>query len=80
MSYHAGDLTLVTQAMLVEDWDPTPDELPLKGTDSRDGDSVPTPFVRLPHSCDHWVIGGATEVRMMIADLEAALVALKVST
>lgn len=31
----------------------------------------------LPHSCDHWVIGGANEVRAMIADLQIALAALE---
>lgn len=27
----------------------------------------------LPHSCEFWVIGGPTEIREMIADLETAL-------
>lgn len=31
----------------------------------------------LPHSCDEWYIGGADEVRAMISDLSAALIALE---
>lgn len=30
----------------------------------------------LPHSCDLWVIGGAEQVRQLIADLQAVLPAL----
>jgi hypothetical protein len=29
--------------------------------------------IRLPHSCDSWVIGGEKEARQMIADLEEAI-------
>ncbi len=29
--------------------------------------------VSLPHQCDEWIIGGADEVRVMIADLTALL-------
>ena len=39
------------------------------GEDAR----VPLPYVRLPHSCDKWIIGRAAEVRQMIADLTALL-------
>ena len=31
------------------------------------------PLAYLPHSCDHWVIGGPDDVRALIADLTAAL-------
>jgi hypothetical protein len=35
------------------------------------------PVVQLPHSCNEWVIGGPAEIRLLIADLEAALVELE---
>ncbi len=31
----------------------------------------------LPHSCDEWTIGGASEIEAMIADLQEALVKIK---
>lgn len=34
---------------------------------------VSLPVVFLPHSCNEWVIGGATEVRALIDDLKVAL-------
>lgn len=35
--------------------------------------SVNALVVQLPHQCDEWVIGGAEEVRALMADLEALL-------
>ena len=32
-----------------------------------------SPIIQLPHSCDAWEIGGPAEVRLLIADLEAAI-------
>lgn len=31
----------------------------------------------LPHSCDHWVIGGEVEIKDMIEDLQIALQTIK---
>ncbi len=48
--------------------------------EARDGRRVPhreeewTFEVILPHSCDAWEIGGAHEIKLMIKDLERALV------
>lgn len=30
--------------------------------------------IQLPHSCDYWVIGTPAEARLLIADLETAIV------
>jgi hypothetical protein len=32
------------------------------------------PWIRLPHRCDYWVIGSADQARLLIRDLEAAIV------
>lgn len=37
-----------------------------------DGLKLSLPFVRLPHSCDSWVIGSFEQIDMMIDDLKAA--------
>lgn len=37
------------------------------------GDADLTRGVYLPHSCDSWVIGGPKQIRLLIADLQAAL-------
>lgn len=31
-----------------------------------------TPYARLPHSCDEWVIGGVDEIDALVADLLVA--------
>ena len=42
--------------------------------DSRGGDSEElVKGVFLPHSCDHWVIGGPKEIRLLIEELQIAL-------
>ncbi len=33
----------------------------------------PVSVVSLPHQCDDWVIGGKTEVRLLIRDLKALI-------
>ena len=35
------------------------------------------PVIKLPHSCDEWIIGGELEARVMINDLEAAITKLR---
>lgn len=44
-------------------------------TDARDDnyEGVRSPCAYLPHSCDEWVIGDSESIRMLIADLENAL-------
>ena len=47
-----------------------------------DGDADKYPYInddviRLPHSCDWWIIGGELEARVMINDLEAAIAKLR---
>jgi len=37
-----------------------------------EGIKLVLPFVRLPHSCDSWVIGSIEQVDEMIEDLQAA--------
>lgn len=44
----------------------------MRGED--DGISIGGAF--LPHSCEEWVIGGPEQIRMLIRDLEEALVTL----
>lgn len=76
MSYKAGDLTIVTANTIRKEFELDADEDPAEyaGMDSRaDYKRWPFPFVRLPHSCDAWVIGGPEEMRAMIVDLQAAL-------
>lgn len=41
--------------------------------DSRDGIRFDGHTAFLPHSCDAWVIGGATQIKEMIEDLQEAL-------
>ncbi len=35
------------------------------------------PVAYLPHSCQEWVIGGASEIEQMIADLKHALMEIE---
>ena len=37
-----------------------------------EGIKLALPFVRLPHSCDSWVIGSIEQIDAMIEDLQAA--------
>jgi hypothetical protein len=46
-------------------------------TDARDNYERVYGEVFLPHSCEEWVIGGPEEIRMLIRDLEEALVTLQ---
>lgn len=68
MAYKPGDLTVE----LTPDPDYYDPEEDPKMSDAR-GPRVPWPVAYLPHSCDRWVIGGAAEVRQLIADLRVAL-------
>ncbi len=45
--------------------------------DSRSKNTAMHPVVSLPHSCDHWVIGGPEEIESLITDLHLALKAMK---
>lgn len=76
MSYQRGDAKLITRAVLDTEWGWEPGDDPPKVSDSR-GDYLDPPVVRLPHSCDAWVIGGPDEVAQMIADLTALLAQMK---
>jgi hypothetical protein len=66
--YRTGDLEIVFTGK--RDWE---DEPVTRLSDSREDSDVPLPAVRLPHSCGAWVIGGVTEVKALIADLEKTL-------
>ncbi len=44
--------------------------------DSRANKFWKAPCVYLPHSCDNWVIGGAEQIKLLIADLQEALSSL----
>lgn len=74
MAYKSGDAQLVTRKSLEDDgyvYEPESDADYLQN-DSR-GKQIMPPFVKLPHSCDAWVIGGPDAVRLMIAELMALL-------
>ena len=85
--YERGQLQIVTPEceMCDEDglcsYDGDPDHKhSVNDSTTRDDDPRRTrksPAVFLPHSCGEWVIGGPDEIKMMIEDLQAALVAVK---
>lgn len=70
--YTKGELEVVTAADLEENFGPPdPDEGPYLVPDDRDTPQLP-PAVRLPHSCEYWVIGGVAEIDALLDDLLAA--------
>lgn len=74
MAYKTGDLELVTAATLDELYGaPDLDEDPHEVYDNRGSGVTYPPVVRLPHSCDSWVIGGPEQVAAMIRDLQEML-------
>lgn len=48
--------------------------------DSRAYERVASPYVKLPHSCDSWVIGGEPQIRALLDDLHTALLSIEEST
>ncbi len=77
MAYTAGELRWYRLHEDVEPpmdpRDPDPWEGKVYDARRRGDEYLDPPAVGLPHSCDGWVIGGAKEVRALIADLQAAL-------
>ena len=75
MSYQPGDAHLVTEAIYRDENFLDPDEaIEYMPYDSRsDGGVKGFPYVKLPHSCDAWVIGTKADVKLMIAELQAIL-------
>lgn len=73
--YKAGTAELYTEADYVKERGELDDDDVPGIIDSRTDnyDVARCPVVYLPHSCDQWVIGGAEEVRAMIADLQVLL-------
>ena len=66
--YTVGDARLQLCEPLEEEWDASP------VYDARNRKvGITYPVVYLPHSCDEWVIGGPTEVRLMIGELKELL-------
>jgi hypothetical protein len=75
--YEAGDMTLSDKhgCSLAKDLDAK-----ILDGKANNYDGYDFQVAYLPHSCDEWVIGGAQQVRQMIADLQQALMAMEQSS
>jgi hypothetical protein len=75
LMYAKGDLQMTTPPC--ETWDGDwcgPDDFLIH---KHRIDEFAHPAIYLPHECDEWVIGGPEQVRVLIADLQEALEAMK---
>ena len=75
MSYNRHDVKVASVCDHIEDGDDC-DCYPVFDAKS-DSEKAVRDVAYLPHSCDHWVIGGKDEVRQLIADLQDIMDDLK---
>lgn len=67
--YRTGDLEIVWERPFTYEGDDDAQE-PIYDARPGVGYSPPYPVVKLPHSCEGWVIGGIPQLRQFIADAQ----------